>query len=95
MKLSRLSGPLRGLVNCSIYQLLAKYIIAAAYIITLDIKRVNVCVLIQVYNFDMNKDIAKPSIDEMGTYTEKLVNSKRIQISGVIVMSWKIIRIDL
>jgi hypothetical protein len=31
----------------------------------------------------------------MGTYTEKLENNKRIQISGAIVMSWKIIRIDL
>jgi hypothetical protein len=43
----------------------------------------------------MNKDIPKPPIDEMGTYTEKLENNKRIQISGAIVMSWKIIRIDL
>ncbi len=50
---------------------------------------------IEVYDFDMNKDIPKPPIDEMGTYTEKLENNKRIQISGAIVMSWKIIRIDL
>jgi len=50
---------------------------------------------IEVYNFNMNIDIPKPPIDEMGTYTEKLENNKRIQISGAVVMSWKIIRIDL
>ena len=50
---------------------------------------------IEVYNFDMNIDIPKPPIDEMGTYTERLADNKRIQISGAVVMSWKIIRIDL
>jgi ubiquinone/menaquinone biosynthesis C-methylase UbiE len=50
---------------------------------------------IKVYNFDIEKDIEKSSIDRMGTYTEKLENGKRLQISGAIVMFWKIIRIDI
>jgi ubiquinone/menaquinone biosynthesis C-methylase UbiE len=50
---------------------------------------------IEVYNFDINLDIPKPPIDEMGTYTEKLGSGKKIQISGAVVMSWKIIRVDL
>jgi ubiquinone/menaquinone biosynthesis C-methylase UbiE len=50
---------------------------------------------VQVYDFDIEKDVEKPSIDKMGTYTEKLENGKRLQISGAVVMSWKILRIDL
>lgn len=50
---------------------------------------------IEVYDFDINIDISKPPIDQMGTYTEKLENGKRLQISGAIVMSWKLIRIEL
>lgn len=50
---------------------------------------------IKVYDFDMNIDIPKPPVDQMGTYTVKLENSKRLQISGAVVMTWKIIRIDL
>ena len=50
---------------------------------------------IQVYNFDIGIDVEKPPMDFMGTYTEKLENGKRMQISGAVVMSWKIIRIDI
>jgi len=50
---------------------------------------------IQVYNFDIGIDVEKPPVDFMGTYTEKLENGKRMQISGAVVMSWKIIRIDI
>ena len=50
---------------------------------------------IEVYNFDIDIDIPRPPIDQMGTYTVKLENSKKLQISGAVVMSWKIIRIDL
>ena len=50
---------------------------------------------IEVYNFDIDIDILRPPIDQMGTYTVKLENSKKLQISGAVVMSWKIIRIDL
>jgi hypothetical protein len=31
----------------------------------------------------------------MGTYTEKLENGERLQISGAVVMFWKIIKIGL
>jgi hypothetical protein len=50
---------------------------------------------IEVYNFDINIDIPQPPIDQMGTYTIRLENSKKLQISGAVVMYWKVIRIDL
>jgi ubiquinone/menaquinone biosynthesis C-methylase UbiE len=50
---------------------------------------------IETYDFEIDIDIPKPPIDQMGTYTVKLENGKRLQISGAVVMSWKIIRIDL
>lgn len=50
---------------------------------------------IEAYDFEIGIDIPKPPIDQMGTYTVKLENGKRLQISGAVVMSWKIIRIDL
>lgn len=50
---------------------------------------------IEVYDFDIEIDIEKPHVDLMGTYTEKLQNGKRIQISGAVVMFWKIIKIDV
>lgn len=50
---------------------------------------------IHVHDFDIKKDIKKPPINQMGTYTEKLVNGKRLQISGIVIMHWKIIQIDL
>ena len=50
---------------------------------------------IKVYDFDIGIDLEKPPVDVMGTYTEKLEGGKRIQISGAIVMFWKIIRIDI
>ncbi len=49
----------------------------------------------KVYDFEMPIDLKKPPLDQMGTYTEKLANGRRLQISGVILMSWKIIQIDL
>jgi len=50
---------------------------------------------IEAYDFEIDIDIPKPPRDMMGTYTVKLENGKRLQISGAVVMSWKIIRIDL
>ena len=50
---------------------------------------------IEEYDFEIGIDIPKPPIDQMGTWTVKLGNGKRLQISGVVVMSWKILRIDL
>ena len=50
---------------------------------------------IKAYNFDINIDLPKPPLDQMGTYTIKLPNGKRLQISGAVLMLWKIIRIDL
>ncbi len=50
---------------------------------------------IEVYDFDINIDIPKPSVDQLISYTEKLENGKRLQISGAMLLPWKIIRIDL
>ena len=50
---------------------------------------------IEVHDFEIGIDIPKPPKDQMGTYTVRLENGKRLQISGAVVMSWKIIRIDL
>jgi len=50
---------------------------------------------IESFNFEIEKDIPKPSKDIMGTYTERLESGKRLQISGAVIMSWKIIHIEL
>lgn len=50
---------------------------------------------IEAYDFEIGVDIPRSAIDQMGTYTVKLENGKRLQISGAVVMLWKIIRIDL
>lgn len=38
--------------------------------------------------FEIDIDIPKPNHTIMGTYTEKLANGKRIQISGPLLMNW-------
>jgi SAM-dependent methyltransferase len=38
--------------------------------------------------FEMDIDLPKPGHKIMGTYTEKLGNGKRLQISGPLLMSW-------
>ena len=50
---------------------------------------------VKSYKFEMKNDLPKSTNDLMGTYTLKLENGKRLQISGTLVMPWKIIRIDL
>jgi len=50
---------------------------------------------IETFDFDINIDIPKPPIDQFTAYTEKLEDGNRLQISGVMLLPWKIIRIDL
>jgi ubiquinone/menaquinone biosynthesis C-methylase UbiE len=50
---------------------------------------------IEVYDFDIEIDIPKPPLDQLISYTEKLENGKRLQISGAMLLPWKIIRIDV
>ncbi|MBI2405086.1 class I SAM-dependent methyltransferase [Candidatus Gottesmanbacteria bacterium] len=50
---------------------------------------------VKVTDFDIGIDLPRGPVDHMGTYTEKLKNGKRLQISGAVVMSWKWLRIDL
>ena len=47
-------------------------------------------------DFDINIDLPRPdNLDRMGTFTERLESGKRLQISGALLMPWKIVRIDL
>jgi ubiquinone/menaquinone biosynthesis C-methylase UbiE len=50
---------------------------------------------VRSYDFNIDIDIPKPTLDDMGTYTITQNNQKRIQVSGPIMMLWKIIQIDL
>lgn len=46
-------------------------------------------------NFEIGIDVPKPPEGQVGTYTVKTEDGKRLQISGAILMLWKFIRIDL
>jgi SAM-dependent methyltransferase len=51
-----------------------------------------------VVGFDFNIGIDLPrseNIDRMGSYTVKLENGDRLQISGALLLPWKIVRIDV
>jgi len=50
---------------------------------------------IEAYDFQIGIDLPRPPPDQMGTYTYRLENKQRLQVSGVVLMPWKIIRIDL
>ncbi len=50
---------------------------------------------IEVQDFDIGIDLPRGPIDVMGTYTITLADGKRMQMSGAIPMSWKIIRLDI
>ena len=50
---------------------------------------------IRVYDFEIGIDLPAVPLDQLGTYTVKLENGKRLQLSGVVLMNWKWIRIDL
>lgn len=47
---------------------------------------------VEVYDFEINVDLPKTT-DGLGTYTLRLEDGKRIQISGGYLMNWKIIHI--
>jgi SAM-dependent methyltransferase len=46
------------------------------------------------HRFDIGIDLPRPSPGYMGTYTERLADGRRIQISGAVVMSWRIIEVS-
>ncbi|HEY4521728.1 MAG TPA: class I SAM-dependent methyltransferase [Candidatus Paceibacterota bacterium] len=50
---------------------------------------------IEAQNFEIGIDVPKPPAGQVGTYTVKTENGHRLQISGIILMLWKFIRIDL
>ena len=48
------------------------------------------------FDFNIGIDLPRPANpDRMGTYTVQLVSGERLQISGALLMPWKIVRIDL
>ena len=48
------------------------------------------------FNFNIDIDLPRPANpDRMGTYTVQLQSGERLQISGALLMPWKIVRIDL
>lgn len=48
------------------------------------------------FDFNIGIDLPKPAnADRMGTYTLQLASGERLQISGALLMPWKIVRIDL
>ena len=48
------------------------------------------------FDFNISIDLPRPpSPDRMGTYTLKLESGERLQVSGALLMPWKIVRIDL
>lgn len=49
----------------------------------------------EAHDFEIGIDLPRSSLDQVGTYTARLENGKRLQISGSVVMNWKIIRLDL
>ncbi len=50
---------------------------------------------IESFDFEIEIDLPRPPKDQLGTYTLKLENGKRFQISQAVPMFWKVIRIDL
>jgi SAM-dependent methyltransferase len=48
------------------------------------------------FDFNIGIDLPRPANpDRMGTYTVQLQSGERLQLSGALLMPWKIVRIDL
>lgn len=50
---------------------------------------------VDAYDFEISIDLPRPDPDRMGTYTEQLASGRRLQVSGAVVMTWKIVSIEL
>jgi hypothetical protein len=50
---------------------------------------------VHAHDFEIGIDLPRESSHHMGTYTLRLENGKRLQLSGAVIMSWKIIQIDM
>jgi len=50
---------------------------------------------VEAIDFEMPIDLPKGDPNHMGTYTLKLENGKRLQMSGAVPMLWKIVKIEL
>jgi ubiquinone/menaquinone biosynthesis C-methylase UbiE len=59
------------------------------FVLEQGVKNIDVC------DFNIKVDIPKSDRDYMGTYTKKMADGNRLQISGAVVMFWKIIKIEI
>lgn len=50
---------------------------------------------VHAHDFEIGIDLPRESPDHMGTYTLRLEGGRRLQVSGAVIMSWKVIQIDL
>jgi SAM-dependent methyltransferase len=50
---------------------------------------------VKVYDFEIPIDLPKKHLGQIGTYTQRLANGRRLQVSGAMLMLWKVIRLDL
>lgn len=50
---------------------------------------------VEVRDFEIGIDLPKPPPDQMGTYTISLEDGRRLQVSGAVIMSWKVIRLGI
>jgi SAM-dependent methyltransferase len=48
---------------------------------------------VQVTDYLIDQDIPRPSHQHMGTYTERLADGRRLQVSGPLLMPWKVVAI--
>jgi ubiquinone/menaquinone biosynthesis C-methylase UbiE len=44
---------------------------------------------VEAVDFEIDQDLARPAHRHMGTYTERLADGRRLQISGPLLMPWK------
>lgn len=49
---------------------------------------------VHVHPFEIGVDLPRGDPDHMGTYTERLADGRRLQVSGALLMPWMVLRID-
>jgi SAM-dependent methyltransferase len=50
---------------------------------------------VHVHPFEIGIDLPRGDPDVMGTYTERLADGRRLQLSGALAMPWKVLRVDV
>lgn len=50
---------------------------------------------VEAVDFEMDRDLPRPTHRHMGTYTERLADGRRIQLSGPLLMPWKFVTVRM